>query len=346
MGLVAVVAIILSFIVSSPLIITPKYKSTVILYPTATSSISRALLTDPSLQRYDLTDFGQNAQIEHMLQILHSSRIRNSVIDRFDLVGHYNIDPVSRYRQTRLQHEYEANISFRRTEYMAVKIAVLDKDPQMAADIANYIAALVDSVRNAMQKDVAVPGFRIVEQQFLLLQEEIRVKEDSLTKLRELGVHEYESQAEMLNQQLAIEIARNNRPAIHALEQRMDILSKYGGAYVSLRDQLVHDIKQLSILRTRYEEARVDAEAELPFKFVVEEAVKAEKKSYPIRWIIMVLSTIGALLAGVIAILLVENFREMAAYVSNQKKQFPETFSTQVKNNQQHSEKINQIKKN
>lgn len=346
LGLIAAVAIVLSFIFSSPLFITPKYKSTVILYPSASSSISRALLTERSGQRYDLTDFGQDAQTEHMLQILNSSRIRKKVVDKFDLLRHYNIETNHRYRQTRLQREYEGNINFRRTEYMAVKIAVLDKDPQMAADIANYIATLVDSVRNAMQKDVAVPGFQIVEQQYLQLQDEIRAKEDSLTKLRELGVHEYESQSEMLNQQLAIEIARNNRPAIQALEQRLDILSKYGGAYVSLRDQLVHDQRQLSILRTRYEEARVDAEAQLPFKFVVEEAVKAERKSYPIRWLIMVLSTIGALLVGVIAILLVENFREMAAYASNQKKNLPETFSIQVEGNQQHYKKYNQIKKN
>jgi uncharacterized protein involved in exopolysaccharide biosynthesis len=345
LGLIALTAIVLSFIFSSPLFITPKFKSAVILYPSASSSISRALLTERSGQRYDILDFGQDSQTEHMLQILHSSKIRNKVVDRFNLLDHYDILPSYRYSNTRLQREYESNISFRRTEFMAVKISVLDRDPQMAADIANYIAVLVDSVRNSMQKAVAIPGFEIVEQQYGLLQDQIRVKEDSLTKLRDLGVHEYESQSEMLNQQLAIEIARNNQVAIRALQQRMDILSKYGGAYVSLRDQLVHDNRQLSILRTRYEEAKVDAEQQLPFKFVVEEAVKAERKSYPVRWLIMVLSTIGALLAGVIAILLVENIREMAAYASSQKKNLPETFSIPLESEPESFKKYSQIKK-
>lgn len=345
LGVITLAAIVLSFVFSSPLFITPKFRSAVIMYPSASSSISKALLTERSGQRYDILDFGQDSQTEHMLQILNSSRIRNRVVERFNLMNHYGVEETHRYRQTRLQREYENNISFRRTEFMAVRISVLDKDPQMAADIANYIAVLVDSVRNNMQKAVAVPGFHIVEQQYVQLQNEISIKQDSLSKLRELGVHEYESQSEMLNQQLAVEIARNNRPAINALEEKLDILSKYGGAYVSLRDQLVNDNRQLSILKTRYEEARVDAEQQLPFKFVVEEAVKAEKKSYPIRWLIMVLSTIGALLAGVIAILLVENFREMAAYATDQKKKLPETFSIPFEEKQETIKKYNQIKK-
>ena len=59
----------------------------------------------------------------------------------------------------------------------------------------------------------------------------------------------------------------------------------------------------------------------------------------------MVLSTIGALLAGVIAILLVENFRDMAAYASDQKKKNPETFSIPIEEKQENIKKYNQIKK-
>jgi len=346
LGIIVLIAILLSFIFSSSLFITPKFMSTVIMYPAASSSISRALLTDRSSQRHDILDFGQDAHVEHMLQILNSARIRNKVVENFNLIEHYGIDGSHRYAQTRLLREYLNNISFRRTEYMAVKVAVLDKDAQKAADIANYIALLVDSVRNDMQKELSVPGYQIVARQLALLQDEIRLKEDSLTVLRKLGVHEYESQSEMLTQQLAIEIARNNRSAINALEERLAILSEYGGAYVSLRDQLENDNKQLSILRTRYSEAKVDAEQQLPFKFIVEEAVKAEKKSYPIRWLIILLSTLGALLAGVIAIILAENLREMAVYTSIQKKNLSEAFSISMESEGKNFKKISGIKRN
>lgn len=320
LSVIAAIAFVFSLVFSSPLFITPKYKSFVILYPSAAGSISKALLTDRSGQTQDMLDFGQEAQSEYMLQILNSARIRNNVVGRFNLMEHYDISPTHRYRQTRLQREYEANISFRRTEYMAVKISVLDKDPQMAANIANYIAQLVDSVRHHIQKEVAVPGFHIVEQRYGELLSDIKIKEDSLTVLRSLGVHDYESQSEMLMQQLAVELARNNQQGIRALEERLTVLSAYGSAYVSVRDQLVHDQKQLSALKTRYEEAKVDAEQYMPFKFVVEDAVKAERKSYPIRWLIVALSTMSALLLAVIIIMILENFRVIALKESAQKK--------------------------
>jgi uncharacterized protein involved in exopolysaccharide biosynthesis len=100
---------------------------------------------------------------------------------------------------------------------MAVEINVYDKDPGIAAAIANEIASLLDSTKNAMQRERAIKAFRIVEAQYHFLRNEIQEMEDSLTFLRQQGVHDYESQAEMINQQLAIEVAmgkpgRNPRP--------------------------------------------------------------------------------------------------------------------------------------
>ena len=193
---------------------------------------------------------------------------------------------------------------------MAVKISVLDKDPQMAADIANEIAALLDSVKNDMQKERAMQGFKIVESEYLMLKEEVRKMEDSLSQLRKLGVHDYETQAEMMNQQLAMEIAKGNARGIKALDDKLNILAMYGGPYVSIRDGLEHEKKQLSYIKARYEEAKIDAFQEIPQKFIVENAYKTEKKAYPITWIIVILSTMGTLLAGMLVIFFVERSPE------------------------------------
>ena len=104
----------------------------------------------------------------------------------------------------------------------------------MAADIANSIADLLDTVKNEMQHERAMKGFHIVEAEYNQMKNDVRTKEDSLSELRNLGVNDYETQAEMMNQQLAIEIAKNNTHGIKALEEKLKILSKYGGPYVSL----------------------------------------------------------------------------------------------------------------
>jgi hypothetical protein len=64
----------------------------------------------------------------------------------------------------------------------------------------------------------------------------------------------------------------------------------------------------LSYLKARYEEAKVDAEENLPQKFVVESAYKAEKKSYPVRWIIVLVSTLAAFFISILVIISVEKF--------------------------------------
>jgi uncharacterized protein involved in exopolysaccharide biosynthesis len=302
-------AAVLSAIFSSPLFITPLYRSSVIMYPASSNSVSKSLLNENANAKQDILEFGEDEQTEQMLQILNSSRIRNKVISKFKLAEHYGIDK-GKYQQTRLNSRYGSNITFKRTEYMAVKISVLDKDPQMAADIANEIAALLDTVKNDMQKQRALQGFKIVENEYNSLQKEVKWMEDSLTQLRKLGVHDYETQAEMMNQQLAMEIAKGNTRGINALDAKLDVLAKYGGPYVSLRDALEHEKKQLSYIKARYEEAKIDATENIPQKFVVEDAYKSERKAYPIIWIIVVLSTLGSLLAGMLVIFMVERSPE------------------------------------
>ena len=157
-----------------------------------------------------------------------------------------------------------------------------------------------------MQHDRAMQGFRIVEAEYNQLKEDVKEKEDSLSALRKLGVNDYETQAEMMNQQLAIEIAKNNTRGIKALEEKLNILSLYGGPYVSLRDALEYEKKQLSLIKSKYDEARIDAHESLPQKFIVESAFKAEKTAYPIRWLIILSTTISALILAVIVIIIAD----------------------------------------
>lgn len=306
--IITIVTILLSILFSSPLFITPLYKSTVILYPASSNAISKALLNINPTPEQDILQFGEDAQTEQMLQILNSNTIRDKVISSYKLAEHYGIKNNSKYFYTRLYNRFKSNVTFKRTEYMAVKISVLDKDPQMAADIANGIAAILDSVKIDMQRQRALQGLKIVESAYQAMQAEILTMEDSLTKLRILGVHDYETQAEMINQQLAIEIAKGNTRAIKALDDKLQVLAKYGGPYVSLRDALEYKQEQLSIIKAKYEDARIDATEVLPQKFVVENAYKSERKAYPIVWVIVVLSTLSTLFFSILVIAGIEKW--------------------------------------
>jgi uncharacterized protein involved in exopolysaccharide biosynthesis len=303
---VMVAALAGSWFFSLPWFITPKFKSTVVMFPASTGSISKALLSEQYAKGQGLVEIGEQEQAEQLLQILSSSRIRDRVIQKFNLMQHYGIDTSSRYKYSKLFRRYEDNISFRRTEFMAVQITVYDEDPQIAADIANGISSLLDTVKNEIQRQRSVKGLHIVEQEYNQLQKELNQIVDSLVKIGELGVNEVDYQSQVLNQQMAIVISNGNRNAQSALQKRLDVLGKYGGVYMSLKNALEYKTEQLTLLQTKYKQAKVDAEESLPVKFVVSDAYKAEKSSYPIRWLIMMVSTISSLFLAIIVIMIME----------------------------------------
>lgn len=123
------------------------------------------------------------------------------------------------------------------------------------------------------------------------------------------GVHDYESQAEMINRQLAVEIANGNTQAVKRLERKLSDLANLGGAYVTLTNTLEYDIEQLSLVKAKYKEAKIDAEQVLPQKFIVSKAYEAEQKSYPIRWLIVIVSVFSAFLLSLIIIVLIDRYQ-------------------------------------
>lgn len=308
--IVTLIAAILAAVFSSPYFIEPKYESTVTVFPTTTNSLSKALLPQKFASRgQDILEFGEEEQAEQLLQILNSDEIRNQIIEQFNLVEHYDIDTNGSYVRTQLYETYSDNLSFRRTEYMSVEINVLDTDPVMAADIANAIVILLDNAKNRIQKERAQKGLKIIEGEFLALKQEVKQLEDSLTLLRYKGVHDYETQSAALSEQLATALIENNRSAVKSIEQKLDTLAKYGGTYVSLRDELQYMKEEVVKLKTTYDQAKVDVNETLPATFRVNEAYPAEKKSYPTRWLIVVVSALGAFTITLISILIIDTIK-------------------------------------
>ena len=302
--IILVVAALCAIIFSSPLFITPLYKSTTIIYPTSSNSISKVLISTTYQSEKDVMNFGEDEQTEQMLQVLNSNRVRDKVISRFNLMEHYNIKPNSKYPYTKLNKLYDSRIKFRRTEYNAVKITVLDADAALSARIANEIAEIFDSTMNLMQKEVAIEAFRIVEDEYNTLCREMNMLEDSLNTLRKLGVFDYESQVEMYSRQMAVELGKGNMQGVRNLQEQMDILAEYGGASYAINERLDNDRLQLSLVKSKYEEAKVDATEFIPHKFVVTSAFQAERKSYPTRWIILVVTVLSTFLLLIFCIVI------------------------------------------
>jgi len=294
---VGLIAGIASIIIS--LLITPMFQSTVIMFPASSASISRDLLSQNYSGNQNVHGFGEEEQAEQLLQILNSEPIRSRIIQKYNLMEHYVIQPDEKYPLTRLYEEYKSNINFRLTEYMSVEISVMDKDPDYAANMANDISNLVDTVYNSMMKERAVEAFRLVEREYLEAARNLETLRDSMNQLSE-------------------QVSEHMRTTGDPSNNLVRAISENGALYISMMNSVRYETALVTDLSLKYKEARLEAEQNLPHKFVVEQAYPSEKKAYPKKSLIVIVSTFSSLLFALIVLIVIDNVRSRVAIQNEQ----------------------------
>lgn len=284
--------------------ITPLFLSTAIIYPTATSTVSFDVQRNA---KSSSMDFGEEEQAEQMLQILKSSKIRDLIISRFDLMKHYEIKDNDPYKKHKMGKAYNEHIKFERTKYGSIKIDVLDKEPEKAAEIANKIVDLYDSVKNEMIKERTVPAFEINIRKRKMIEQSINDLSRKIDTLSDIGIVPYQARANLFE-------AYNN--AKNAEDKKffkviIDNNLKHGAEYDGLAKLLEEKMAKLSDFEAIYEQAESDAYTDFNHKFVVEQAEVADRKEKPKKLIIMIVSTIATFVFTGFYFLIVERLKEL-----------------------------------
>lgn len=289
---VGLIAGIASIIIS--LLITPMFQSSVIMFPASNASVSKDLLSSNYSGRQDVHGFGEEQQAEQLLQILNSQPIRSRIIEKYNLMEHYEISPDEKYPLTRLYETYRSNINFRLTEFMSVEIAVMDQDPVYAANIANDIAALVDTVYNKMKKERAREAFHLVEREYLDAEKKLVALRDSM---------------DLMSRQVSTNLNTSGNPTNNLIQA----ISENGALYISMMNMVRYETALVTDLSLKYKEARLEAEQNLTHKFVVDDAFPSEKKAYPKKSLIVIVSTFASLLFALIVLIVIDNIRARVA---------------------------------
>lgn len=297
-------------IASLPVFMKPKYKSTHVFYPSKNASIADALLQDANQRQKDPLEFGEEEQAEQALQVLQSSELMSRLVRNFNLMKHYNIDPATEaYPQTALQAKIDENISFSRTRYLSIKIDVLDEDAEMAARIANGIAALYDSVKTEIQQQIAVPALKIVERNLQTKQAQIASIRDEMRKLGELGITNYEEQSRAIAEEIYKAQAAGRNDKVKELLEDQKNLAQNGGAWMSLNEKIKLEEEKESDINAMYEKRKIDVQEKLSHKFTVSAAVKAERKAWPVRRLIVLLSMLAGFGFCTVTLLVLDFYR-------------------------------------
>ena len=175
--IVAVVAAAVSLLVA--MLIKPLYKSSAVIFPTNSNRLSKAIMGYH--YSLDFMDYGIERDCEYAIQILSSKRMQQAVCERFNLMEHYGIRPTGAHPQAKLDKQYKSNITVKRTDFLGVEIGVLDQDRQWAADIANYMAAMYDTLCHDIHADRAASAADVMNGVVQAMEQEI----DSLAKSKD-----------------------------------------------------------------------------------------------------------------------------------------------------------------
>lgn len=293
---ITIVAAILGAIFSGPFFITPLFKSEAIAYPANIMSNSDESVT------------------EQMLQVIQGQDIKDSLINKFNLLEVYKVDPNYKYMYSTMMYFYSQNVKIKKTPYDAVSITVRDKDPERAAAMVNEILRQYDLKQDYLHKI----KFREVNNMY---QQQLKHKKATMDSIQErmmvLGTEyglvdfSYQSQEVMRGYLRTITGgAAVNSKAVEELRQN---LGMYGGEMLKLTALLEAEAEAYANAKLDSETSQRFLDVTLSYSNIISKPYAADKKIFPVRWVIVLLSAVGAALLSVLVLFIVENRHKLTS---------------------------------
>jgi len=293
LGAILVVAFLGSIVFSGPWIITPKFKSWAVVYPS------------------NISPYSEESETEQMFQIMQASYIRDKMIDKFDLAKHYEIAPDYKYYRTALINEYNDNVKISKTPGEAIRIDVLDKDPeiamQMAQSVITFYNEKITTLHEAKFSEVVAMWSRALERKYT----DIDSLERQLHYLAtEHGLIDYTSQSlEMTKGLLGTVEGGSGRINNKEVAKLKKSIQEKGGILMLTLERLEHETIILRELTTDYDIAYSNFDRQYTYTNTIEAPFASDKKSYPVRWLVVALSMFTTLFLSLLIIGIIENLR-------------------------------------
>mgnify|MGYP001824459854 CR=1 FL=1 len=294
---IVLLAALAAAIFSGPAFITPLYKSYAVAYPA------------------NVEPYSDESETEQMLQILNSQDIKDSIIKKFELAKHYEIDTNYKYFKTVLMYEYNQNVSINKTTYESVQIEVLDKDPDTAAMM---VSAIIDYYNKKVGNLHKSKYYEVIE----MYDFQLKMKRNTLDSLKNLmielgtehGLIEYEYQSQEIMRGYLKTVFGNNGSQINKKEvdRLFKSMQQYGGQLVEIVRMIENEAISYVEIKQDYEMTLRFINAELTYANIVTSPYPADKKTFPVRWLVVVVVSLAAFILATLVVFIVESRKRKA----------------------------------
>ncbi len=291
--LIGCIAFILSAVFSGPYFIAPRYKSVARIYPS------------------NMGEMSDESRTEQMLEILNSVDLKFEIFDAFNLHEVYKVSPNDPHFKTYMFGIYSKRVSIRKTPFETAEITVFDTSPERAAAMCDSLIVFYNRKVGRMQKVKHKEMLGICERQIQQKQDELNSYKNKLDSIRKVsGIISYEQQTPEATRGYMNALINGKTSdkslAAKKLESIYQNLTQYGSdefLYVQKFEAALERIIELSIL---YDEHLAEFEKDISYSLVVEHPFAADKKSYPVRWLIVVLATSSALFMALVTFIVLD----------------------------------------
>ncbi len=331
-----ILAAIISVIVS--LVLPNYYRSTTVFYA-ASPDLANPLPVGTVETKRKV--YGTDTDLDRLFSIANSSEVEEFLINEFDLFDRYEIDQNSDQAQYAVRLSLAKMFNTKKNKFDALELSVEDKEPEMAAQMAN---AAREKINEIGQKVIKESQFNLLKnyKSAVDTKEEVRKQTiDSLGKLRKrFQIFNARSQGENLGEQLATvegkyfnakakldafkksSVYRDSMIAVQAkvdgLKKQLDKLRQLGDNYsegAGTIERLELEARefgtQLALDKERYKQLKSAYETPFNALHLVQKAEIPVIKSRPIRSMI-VIGTVGiTFFLGIIWAILMSQYRDV-----------------------------------
>ena len=294
---IVVIAAILGMIFSGPAFITPLYKSHAIVYPA------------------NIDSYSEESNTEQMLQILNSQNITDSMFVDFDLGNHYKINKKYKYYRTALLNRYHDMVSIKKTPYESVMIEVLDVDPLVAKQMVSKIIQLYDWKVASLHKSKYAEVVKMYKSGLARKRHDMDSLKNILTYLGEKkGIFQYEYQSQEITKGYLGTIGGGVSHIDKKESKRLfKNMGEYGGQLIEVSEMLRDEANTYVETKKDMELAERFLYSKMTYSNIITYPSVSDKKSYPIRWLVVAVVAIAAFIFALFIVLFIENRKSKKA---------------------------------
>ncbi len=318
-----IIIVIISIIIA---LLLPKwYKSTATILVSNSTSALGMLSSLGGLGIGGL--LGGSGGVDHnrYLAILYSRTLMEDVILNYNLIDRYGVDNMEEAVES-----LNDNIDVEVGDEMQIFVSVYDTNQEQVAEMTRFVVKKLDSLNISLSTENAVKDRDFISSRVNIVFDSLETLEKRLNQfMEENGVLDLTNQvifglesaakikAELLTKEVEFQVASKQtstkNPLVKNLETQIDALEKQYSNFFSndgvenlipsfkkipslykefmrIKRDMEYSIRILEFLAPQYEQAKIEAAKDIPTLQILDEPARPERKSKPIRALIVLVS--------------------------------------------------------